>query len=145
MLFTTCFMCRFWNHDIRATRIQNRNSFSSKMRKNEKWKKCLTSESKRTNFNIWCNELMQLHERILESFKNIFAMRKMQSRNLKFKRRNINRSRKSQNAKRNEKLQIYWKNEIIHAKTNESLHQNNNAKRKNSKAQLKKEKRKEKT
>ena len=49
-------------------------------------------------------------------------MRKMQSRNLKFEKRNINRSRKSQNAKRNEKLRIYQKNEIVHAKINESLH-----------------------
>ena len=76
---------------------------------------------------------MQFHERILESFKNIFAMRRMQLKNLKFKKRNINWSRKSQNVKRKEKLQIYWKNEIIHVKTNESLHQDNNAKEKNSK------------
>ena len=143
-LFTTCFMCRFWSHDIRAARIQNRNSFSSKMRRNEKWKKCLTNESKRMSFNIWCDGLMQFHERTFESFKNIFAMRRMQLKNLKFKKRNINRSRKSQNAKRNEKLWIYRKNEIVHAKTNESLHQDNNAKEKNLKTQLKKEKRKRK-
>ena len=60
-------------------------------------------------------------------------MQKMRSRNLKFKKRNINRSRRFQNAKRSEKLRIYRKNKIIHAKTNESLHQNNNAKEKNSK------------
>ena len=88
---------------------------------------------------------MQFHKKTFENFKNIFAMRKMQSRNLKFKRRNINRSRKFQNAKWNEKLRIYRKNEIIHAKINESLHQNNNAKEKNSKTQLRKEKKKEKT
>ena len=39
---------------------------------------------------------------------------------------------------------MYWKNEIIHAKINELLHQDNNAKEKNSKTQLKKEKRKRK-
>ena len=83
---------------------------------------------------------MQFHKKTFESLKNIFAMRKMQSKNLKFERRNINRSRKSQNAKQNEKLWIYRKNEIIHAKTNESLHQDNNAKEKSSKTQLKKEK-----
>ena len=87
---------------------------------------------------------MQSHERILENFKNIFAMRRMQSRNLKFEKRNINWSRKSQNAKWSRKLRIYWRNEVIHAKTNESLHQNNNAKKKSSKTQLKKEKRKKK-
>ena len=88
--------------------------------------------------------MTQFHKKIFKSFRNIFAMRRMQSRNLKFKRCNINRSRKFQNAKWSEKLQIYWKNEIIHTKTNESLHQNNNAKEKNSKAQLRKEKRKRK-
>ena len=72
-------------------------------------------------------------------------MQRMQLKNLKFERRNINRSRKSQNAKRSRKLRIYRKNEIIYAKTNESLHQDNNAKKKNSKTQLKKEKKKEKT
>ena len=46
----------------------------------------------------------------------------MQSRNLKFEKHNINRSRKFQNAKQNEKLQIYRKNEIIYTKTNELLH-----------------------
>ena len=73
---------------------------------------------------------MQFYERIFGSFKNIFAMRKMQSKNLKFKKRNINRSRRSQNVKRNKKLRIYRKNEIIHAKINKSLHQNNNVKEK---------------
>ena len=87
---------------------------------------------------------MQLHEKILKNFKNIFAMRKMQLKNLKFEKRDINRPRRSQNAKRNKKLRIYRKNEIVHAKTNESLHQNNNAKEKNSKTQLRKEKRKRK-
>ena len=85
---------------------------------------------------------MQFHEKIFENFKNIFAMRKMQLKNLKFKRRNINWSRRSQNAKRNEKLWIYQKNEIVHAKMNESLHQNNNAKKKSLKTQLKKKKKK---
>ena len=61
---------------------------------------------------------------------------------MKFERRNINRSRRSQNAKRNRKLRIYRKNEIVHAKINESLHQDNNAKEKSSKTQLRKEKRK---
>ena len=64
---------------------------------------------------------MQLHERIFKNFKNIFAMRKMLSKNLKFERHNINRLRNSQNAKRNEKLRIYLKNKIIYVKTNESL------------------------
>ena len=114
------------------------------MKKNEKWKKYLTSESKRTSFNIWCDELTQHHERIFKNFKNIFTMRKMQSKNLKFKKHNINRSRKSQNAKRNKKLWTYQKNEIVHAKTNESLHQYNNAKEKSSKTQLTKKKRKRK-
>ena len=57
-------------------------------------------------------------------------MRKMQLRNLKFKKRNINRLRRSQNAKQNKKLRIYRKNEIVHAKTNELLHQYNNVKKK---------------
>ena len=114
------------------------------MKRNEKWKKCLTSESKRANFNIWCDELTQHHKKTFKSFKNIFAMRRMQSKNLKFKKRNINRSRRSQNAKRNRKLQIYWRNEVIHAKTNESLHQCNNAKEKSSKTQLTKKKKKRK-
>ena len=47
---------------------------------------------------------MQFHEKTFKNFKNIFAMRKMQSKNLKFKKRNINRSQKSQNAKRSRKL-----------------------------------------
>ena len=85
---------------------------------------------------------MQLHEKTFENFKNIFAMRRMQSKNLKFERRNINRSRRSQNITRSRKLRIYQKNEIVYAKTNESLHHDNNAKEKNSKTQLKKEKRK---
>ena len=114
------------------------------MKRNEKWKKCLTSELKKASFNIWCDELMQPHERTFKNLKNIFAMRRMQLRNLKFERRNINRPRRSQNAKRSEKLQTYWKNEVVHAKTNESLHQDNNAKEKSSKAQLRKEKRKRK-
>ena len=67
-------------------------------------------------------------------------MRKMRSKNLKFKKRNINRSRRFQNAKQNEKLRIYRKNKIIHAKINELLHQNNNAKEKSSKTQLRKKK-----
>ena len=71
-------------------------------------------------------------------------MRRMQSKNLKFEKYNINRSRRSQNATRSKKLRIYRKNEIIHAKTNESLHHDNNAKKKNSKTQLRKEKRKRK-
>ena len=50
---------------------------------------------------------MQLHKKTFKNLKNIFAMRKMQSKNLKFKKRNINRSRKFQNAKRNRKLRIY--------------------------------------
>ena len=83
---------------------------------------------------------MQSHEKTFESFKNIFAMQKMQSRNLKFKRRNINRSRKFQNVKQNRKLRIYRRNEIIYVKTNESLHQCNNAKKKSSKTQLIKKK-----
>ena len=144
ILFTTCFMYCFWNRDTRATKIQNRNSFSSKMKKNEKWKKCLTNKSKKTSFNIWCDELTQHHEKTFKNFKNIFAMRKMQSRNLKFERRNINRSRRFQNAKRSRKLQIYWRNEVVYAKTNESLHQYNNAKKKSSKAQLIKKKKKRK-
>ena len=49
-------------------------------------------------------------------------MQKMQSKNLKFKKRNINRLRKSQNAKQNRKLRTYQKNEIIYAKTNKSLY-----------------------
>ena len=114
------------------------------MKRNEKLKKCLINELKRTSFNTWCDELMQLHEKTFENLKNIFAMRRMQSRNLKLKRRNINRSRKSQNATQNKKLWIYQKNEVVHAKTNESLHHDNNMKKKNPKAQLKKEKRKRK-
>ena len=92
------------------------------MKRNEKWKKCLINELKRASFNIWCDELMQSHEKTFESFKNIFAIRKMQLKNLKFEKRNINWSRRSQNAKRSEKLRIYRKNEVVHAKTNESLH-----------------------
>ena len=38
---------------------------------------------------------MQFYKRIFKSFKNIFAMRKMQSKNLKFEKYNINRLRKS--------------------------------------------------
>ena len=49
-------------------------------------------------------------------------MRRIRLKNLKFKKRNINRSRRFQNAKRNKKLRIYRKNEIVYAKTNESLH-----------------------
>ena len=71
-------------------------------------------------------------------------MRRMQSKNLKFERRNINRSRRSQNAKQNRKLRTYRKNEIVYAKINESLHQDNNAKEKSPKAQLRKEKKKRK-
>ena len=87
---------------------------------------------------------MQFHEKIFESFKNIFAMQRMQSKNIKFEKRNINRSRKSQNAKRSRKLQIYRKNEIVHAKINELLHQDNNTKKKSLKTQLKREKKKKK-
>ena len=65
---------------------------------------------------------MQFHEKFFKNLKNISAMRKIQSKNLKFKKRNINRLRKSQNAKQSKKLQIYQKNEIIYVKTNESLH-----------------------
>ena len=68
----------------------------------------------------------------------------MQSKNLKFKRRNINRSRKSQNAKQSRKLQIYRKNEIVYAKINESLHQNNNTKKKKFENAIKKRKKKKK-
>ena len=71
-------------------------------------------------------------------------MRKIQSKNLKFKKRNINQPRRFQNAKQNRKLRTYRKNEIIHAKINESLHHDNNAKKKSSKTQLRKEKRKKK-
>ena len=42
---------------------------------------------------------MQFYEKIFKSFKNVFVMRKMQSRNSKFEKRNINRSRRFQNAK----------------------------------------------
>ena len=87
---------------------------------------------------------MQSHEKILESFKNIFAMRRVQLKNLKFERRNINRSRRFQNAKWSRKLWIYWKNEVVHAKTNESLYHDNNAKEKSPKTQLRKEKKKRK-
>ena len=38
---------------------------------------------------------MQFYKKTFKNFKNIFAMRKILLRNLKFEKRNINRSQKS--------------------------------------------------